>query len=173
MTGSALMDFLIAVICLCAIVGLIFYAVNYIAADETFRKIARLAVGVVALVAFLVAVKGVLFGGGGALAITPVNMIEFAIGLIVIMVVVFIIYYAIDFFKTPFSVPAKYVVGAIALIALLIIAEKALFGGGLGMGNVFQPQRHGAIEAPHHLSRIAGWPPAPPAAPASICVGCE
>jgi hypothetical protein len=133
MTGSALMDFLIAVVGLCIIVYLIFLALDFIAPDERFKMIARYAVGGTALLVFLVAIKGVLFGGGGALAITPVAVIEFAIGLIVVMVVLFIIYYVIDFMAPGnLAVPIKYVIGAIALIAILIVAEKALFGGGLG-----------------------------------------
>ena len=63
------------------------------------------------------------------MAITPVAVIEFAIGLIVVMVVLFIIYYVIDFMAPGnLAVPIKYVIGAIALIAILIVAEKALFG---------------------------------------------
>lgn len=133
MTGSALMDFLIGVVGLCLIVGLFFFAIDYMSPDERFKKIARWAVGGVALLAFLVAIKGVLFGGGGALAVTPIGLIEFAIGLLVIMVVLYIIYLVIDFIAPdPFRGPVKYVIGAVALIALLVIAERALFGGGLG-----------------------------------------
>ncbi len=132
MTGSALMDFLIAVVGLCIIVYLIFLALDFIAPDERFKLIARYAVGGTALLVFLVAIKGVLFGGSGMMAITPVAVIEFAIGLIVVMVVLYIIYMVIDFMAPGnLSVPIKYVIGAIALIAILIIAEKALFGGGL------------------------------------------
>jgi hypothetical protein len=133
-TGSGLMDFLIAVVGLCIIVYLIFLALDFIAPDERFKLIARYAVGGTALLVFLVAIKGVLFGGGGAgMAITPLSVIEFAIGLIVVMVVLYIIYLAIDFLAPGnLAIPIKYVIGAIALIAILIVAEKALFGGGLG-----------------------------------------
>jgi hypothetical protein len=128
------MDFLIAVVGLCIIVYLIFLALDFIAPDERFKLIARYAVGGTALLVFLVAIKGVLFGGGGAgMAITPLSVIEFAIGLIVVMVVLYIIYLAIDFLAPGnLAIPIKYVIGAIALIAILIVAEKALFGGGLG-----------------------------------------
>jgi hypothetical protein len=132
MTGSALFDFLIAVIALVAIVTLIFYAMDKIAPDETFKKIARVAVGVVALIAFLVACKNVFFGsGGGALNTGGVQLIEFAIGLIVLMVVWYIVSIVIDFFGF-WPVELKYVLGAIVLIVLLVLAERALFGGGLG-----------------------------------------
>lgn len=138
MTGMALMDFLIAVIGLCGIVYLVFMAIDFIAPDAVFNRIARFAVGFVALIAFLIAIKGVLFGSGGGLGgFTAVGMIDFAIGLLVLMVVIFIIYKAVDFFATPFTVEIKYVIGAIALIALLVVAERVLFGGGLGIANSF------------------------------------
>jgi hypothetical protein len=134
MTGSALMDFLIAVVGLCIIVYLIFLALDFIAPDERFKLIARYAVGGTALLVFLVAIKGVLFGGGGGMAITPVAVIEFAIGLIVVMVVLYIIYMVIDFMAPGnLSVPIKYVIGALALIAILVVAERSMFGGGMGL----------------------------------------
>src|SRR5258708_24175350 len=146
MTGSALMDFLITIVGLCLVVGIIFKALDFIAPDERFKTIARYAVGGVALIAFLVAVKAVLFGGGGTLAVTPVGLIDFAIGLIVLMVVLYIIYMVIAFLAPPFAVQLKYIIGAIALIALLVIADRALFGGGLGMMGSFS--RRGALYHP-------------------------
>jgi hypothetical protein len=145
MTGSALMDFLIAVVGLCIIVYLIFLALDMISPDERFKQVGRYAVGGAALLVFLVAIKGVLFGGGGGLAVTPVGVIEFAIGLIVVMVVLFIIYMVIDrLAPAELATPVKYVIGAIALIALLILAERVLFGGGgaiLSGPNPFRLQR--------------------------------
>jgi hypothetical protein len=135
MTGSALMDFLIAVVGLCIVIYLIFLAIDYISPDERFKQFARYAVGGAALLVFLVAIKGVLFGAGSAgMSVSPVGVIEFAIGLIVVMVVLFIIYMVIDrLAPAELAVPVKYVIGAIALIAILILAERVLFGGGLGL----------------------------------------
>jgi len=136
MTGSALMDFLIAVVGLCIVIYLIFLALDFIAPDERFKQVGRYAVGGAALLVFLVAIKGVLFGSGSGVGLTvaPVGVIEFAIGLIVVMVVLFIIYMAIDrMAPAELAVPVKYVIGAIALIAILILAERVLFGGGLGL----------------------------------------
>ena len=134
MTGSALMDFLIAVVGLCIIMYLIFLALDYIAPDERFKQIGRYAVGGAALLVFLVAIKGVLFGGGGGMAVSPVGVIEFAIGLIVVIVVLYIIYMVIDFLAPGnLAIPIKYVIGALALIAILVIAERVLFGGGVGL----------------------------------------
>jgi len=134
MTGSGLLDFLISVVGLCIIVGLIFIALEKISPDEWFKKIGRYAIGGAALLAFLVACKAVLFGGGGMAGFGPVAIIELAIGVIVLIVVVMIIYMAVDnFCPEQFKATVKYVIGAIALIVILLLAEQALFGGGLGM----------------------------------------
>lgn len=146
MTGSALMDFLIAVVALCLVVGLIFLAIDRIAPDEGSKKIARWAVGGVALIAFLVAIKGVLFGGGSGLAVTADGLISFAIGLLVLIAVIYIIYMAIDAFAPePFKVPVKYVVGTIALIGILVLAQQTLFGGGLNVMNLGGGRRHSLL----------------------------
>lgn len=161
MTGSALMDFLISIVSLCLIVGLIYLAIDKIAEDESFKKIARWAVGGAALIVFLLSIKGVLFGGGGGLTVTPVALIEFAIGLIVVMVVVVLIYMVIDrIAPDEFKVPVKYVIGAIALIAILVLAERALFGGGLGL---IPSGRRSMVDAPM-IAELARTP--------IICTGC-
>jgi hypothetical protein len=145
MTGSALLDFCIAVVGLIILIYLIFMALDFIAPDERFKQIARYAVGGAALLVFLVAIKGVLFGGGGAMmAVTPIGVIEFAIGLIVVMVVLYVIYLVLDrIAPAELVTPVKYIIGAIALIAILILAERVLFGGGIGLGgpNMFHLQR--------------------------------
>lgn len=134
MTGSALIDFLIAVVGLCIIVYLIFLALDFIAPDERFKQIGRYAVGGAALLIFLVAIKGVLFGGGGMMGVSAIGVIEFAIGLIVVLVVLFIVYLVIDHIAPAnLAVPVKYVIGALALIAILILAERVLVGGSAGL----------------------------------------
>lgn len=137
MTGNALFDFLIAIVGLCIMVGLFFLAIDRIAQDDFFKKVARYAVGGAALIVFLLAVKGVLFGGGGGLAVTPVGVIEFAIGLIVVVVVLAIIYFGIDRFGAAIASAevigiVKMVIAALALIAILVLASRVLFGGGAG-----------------------------------------
>jgi hypothetical protein len=134
MTGSALMDFLIACVGLCIIIYMIFRALDFISPDDRFKDIGRYAVGGVALLAFLIAIKGVLFGSGGAMAMSPQGIIQFAVGLIVVMVVLFIIYMVVDrLAPADLAVPVKYVIGAIALIAILLLAQQVLFGGGLAL----------------------------------------
>lgn len=146
MTGSALFDFLVSSVGLCIVVYLFFLAIDFLSPDPRFRLIARVAVGGVALLVFLVAIKAVLFGGGAGISVTPVGVIEFAIGVIVVLVVIYIINMVVDFLAPGFAEPIKFVVGALALIAILVIAERSLFGGRIGFSQgTFQlgePQRH-------------------------------
>lgn len=130
MTGSALFDFLIAIVALGLIVYLIFLAVDRIAPDDFFKTVAKVAVGGLALIVLLVATKAVLFGGGGGLAVSGGGVITFAVGLLVVCVVLYLLYMAVDHFAPQWATPIKYVVGAIALIALLVLAQQVLFSGG-------------------------------------------
>jgi len=141
MTGSGLVDFLIGLIVLCAVVVMVFKAIEFVSPDARFTLIARWAIGVVAVIALLVAVKGVLFGGAMAgSSLSGSQLIDFAIGLIVLMVVVWLIYTALDYMapSPPINVAVKYVVGALFLIALLVLAKQVLFGGGIQLGSFRQ-----------------------------------
>lgn len=131
MTGSALFDFLIALVVLGGAMLLFMYAIDGISPNPLFSKLAKLAIGVAALVALLFAVKGVLFGGGGALAVSPLGVIYFAIGIIVVLVVIYLVKLLVaQFAPAPYAEPILFVIGAIALIALLGLAASVLFGGG-------------------------------------------
>lgn len=132
MTGAALFDFLISIIVLGAVVALFFLTIEKTSPDETFKRIARIAVGVVALISFLLACKDVFFGGGGGIHVGGVQLIEFAIGLIVLLVIWYIASMVVDWCGF-YPVEIKYVLGAVVLIVLLVLAERALFGGGLNM----------------------------------------
>lgn len=134
MSGAGLMDFLITIVGLFIVGALIFTAIEFISTDARFKLIAKLAVGGVLVLAFLLAVKGVLFGGGGA-GLTMAGLITFAIGVIVLLVVWFIIDKAIGWMATWFPPMAplveiiRFVVSAIVLVVLLILAANMLFGG--------------------------------------------
>jgi len=131
MTGSALFDFFIALILLAGSVVLFFYAIEGMSPDPLFTKIARLAVGLVAVVVFLYAIKGVFFGGGGGVSITPLGVIEFAIGILVVLLVIYVTKAAVAYFLPEFAAPAMYIIGGVALILLLGLFAKIFFGGGL------------------------------------------
>ncbi len=129
MTGAALWAFLITTVGLIIIAALIFFAIEMIKVDEGFKKIARFAVGGAALLIFLVAVGGVFgFGGAGMVQVTPASIIEFAIGLIVLMIILYVVYMVVAWFGV-FADPINYVVSGIAVIVILILALRAITGG--------------------------------------------
>ena len=145
--GSALIDFLITLIGLVFIGAIIFMAIDFISTDDRFKKIGKFAVGGILVILFLLAIKGVLFGGGAAAILSPLGMVYFAISVIVILVVWFIINWFLGWvggFFPPigqFMDVIKFVVGALVLIAILIAAADLLLGGGSGMGRVFGSSR--------------------------------
>lgn len=141
MTGSGLIDFLIGLIVLCAAVAMIYRAIPFLSPDGTFTQIARWAIGVVALIALLKAAAQVFFGGGGSgVHMDGLSLIYFAIGLIVLLVVVYLIYYALAVVcPAEWLSPVKYVIGALALIVLLLLAAQVLFGANV-MGGVNLPR---------------------------------
>ena len=132
--ASAFFSFLIVLVGLVIIVGMIFLALDRIAKDEFLKKIGKLAVGGCALLVLLIDVKSVFFGGGGGGGgITPVALIEFAIGVIVLIVIFGLLDMAITWWASPYSGVINYVLAGLMLILLLVLAEQVLFGGGLGL----------------------------------------
>ena len=133
MTGSGLIDFIITLLVIIGVGALFFIAIDRGAPDPTMNKVGKIAVGVVLGVVVLVAIKGVLFGGGGAAA-TGTGIIGFAIGIIVLFVILFLPDKVLAF-ATGAGFPGwiveivRYVVFAVALIALLILCDRTFFGG--------------------------------------------
>jgi hypothetical protein len=71
----------------------------------------------------------------GLAAISPYGIIYFAVAVIVAVVVLYLINLVLDWVAAnmgagPWVVPVKYVLGAIVLIALLLVAANTLFGVG-------------------------------------------
>jgi hypothetical protein len=142
-TGSTLVDFLISIVGVIGIFYMIYVALDGIVPDARMKQIARIAIGVVGTIFALLMIKAVLFGGAGGPAVTPANVIEFAVAIIVIYAVFYILNLVIDWIALPALAPAlKYILAAVVLIAMLLAAEQALLGGGLGMfSGHFPPAR--------------------------------
>jgi hypothetical protein len=123
---------------------MIFLGIDFvIVAQDAFKRIAKLAVGGALLLYFLFAVGAVLGLGGGtaAAALSPTALLKLAIGIIVLFVVVYIINLVVDWWApAPVKEIIKIVVGAIAIVIMLIIAADALSGGSL-MGTQFHLTR--------------------------------
>lgn len=144
MTGSGLMNFLIACIGLCGIYAIFHVGIDFIPSmDERLKKIGRIVIGVVLLIAFLYAVSAVLFGGGGTIAITPMGIISFAIGMLVLLCVLYIITLGVNYFGADLAAELRsailLVVGVIGLIAILLLAGSVLFGGGTSLFSPSHP----------------------------------
>lgn len=155
MTGSGLWAFIVELVGLVIIGAIIFAALDYMDVDGRFKNIAKLAIGGVLVLALLAAIGGVLgFGGGGAI-ITPGALIQFAITVIVLLVVWWIICsWVLPWIASWFPPLAglmegiKFIVSAIMLIVLLYAAAALLFGGQLGISSPFQfgeHQRHSSL----------------------------
>jgi hypothetical protein len=104
-------------------------------------------------VVILLAIKAVLFGSGGA-ALTAGGIIGFAVGIIVLLVVLYIIDILLGWLATNMGMAApildivRYLVFAIALIALLVLADRSFFGGhyignslGIETPSIMKPER--------------------------------
>lgn len=139
--GGAFINFLIAIVGLAIIVGMIFLALDRIAKDDFLKQIGKIAVGGCAVIILLLDLKATFFGGGGAGSISPMALIEFAIGVIVLIAVFFLIDMAVAKWLPQWASVINYVLSVLMLILLLVLAEQALFGGGLGIvsGQNFRP----------------------------------
>jgi hypothetical protein len=136
MSGSGLVQFLVNVIALLAAGGIFFIAIDKVAPDAFFAKIAKIAIGALLLIALVLVVAAV-FGLAGGTVISPTGVVWFAVAVIVAVVILFIINMILDWIATnmgagPWITPVKYVLGAIVLIGLMVAAANTLFGYRIG-----------------------------------------
>jgi hypothetical protein len=132
MTGSGLVTFVINIIAILAAGGIFFVAIDKVAPDPFFSRVAKIAIGALLLIALVVTIAAV-FGLAGGVTVSPLGIVYFAIAVIVAVVVLYIINLVIEWIGTqmgggPYVVPIKYVLGAVVLIGLLIAAANFLFG---------------------------------------------
>ncbi len=141
--AAAFINFLIAVVGLAIIVGMIFLALDRIAKDAFLKQIGKIAVGGCAVLILLIDLRAVFVGGGAGAGIAPAALIEFAIGVIVLIAIFYLIDMAVTAWLPQWSGVINYVLSVLMLILLLVLAEKALFGGGLGVipASTFRIQR--------------------------------
>jgi hypothetical protein len=132
-----LLKFLILLVELAIIGGLVFLALDsFKQVDETFKKLAKYAVGGALVLLFLFAVLGVLTGSGVAL-VNPINLLFFAIAVIVCLVIWYLILLALDWLPKVFppierfKVALTYVLSACILIMIMLAAADLVFGAGI------------------------------------------
>lgn len=132
MSGSGLVQFLVNIIALLAAGGIFFLAIDKVAPDAFFAKVAKIAIGAMLLIALVLTLAAV-FGLAGGVSISPLGVVWFAVAVIVAIVVLYIINLVLDWVAGqmgggPWVTPVKYVLGAIVLIGLLLAAANTLFG---------------------------------------------
>jgi hypothetical protein len=134
MSGAAgLFQFLVNIIGLAIVIGLIFAAMEFRPLPDPFKKFARLAVGGAGALAALIII-GAVFGwvGASAIHVTIAGIFEFAIGVLVLYGVLYVVDFVLAYFKVPFAEQISFVLSVIALIVILTLAATALTSGGLG-----------------------------------------
>jgi hypothetical protein len=136
MSGSGLLGFIVSIIMLFGVAAIFFLTIDRVAKDAFLAQIAKIAVGCLLLVAFILAVANVLGFGGTAFSTSPMGIIIFAVGVLVLIVVLYIIDAVLDWIGANMGMAAplvtiiKFVISVVALIALLLLAGTALLGGG-------------------------------------------
>jgi hypothetical protein len=132
MSGSGLVQFLVNIIAILAAGGIFFISIDKVAPDEFFKKIAKIAVGALLLIAVIVTIAAV-FGLATGVTVAPAGVIYFAIAVIVAVVVLYVINLVVDWIVQnmgggPWAAIIKYILGAVVLIGLLLAAANLLFG---------------------------------------------
>ena len=127
---GALFSFLITLIVVCGAAAMFFIVVDKAAPDPAMNRVAKIAVGVVFAVIIILAIQTVLSGGGAAASVG--NIIGFAIGIIIILVVLYLLDMAIGFIASftnaQIAEICRVIIFAIILIALLILVDNTLMG---------------------------------------------
>jgi hypothetical protein len=140
MNGSSLLGFLISIIVLFAIGFIFFLTIDRVAKDPFLAKIAKVVIGCLILIAFVLAVAGVLGFGGAGLAASPESIVIFAVGVLVLIVVLYLVDLFLNWLAANMGIGApiveaiRFIITVVALIALILIAGDALIGGGTGLG---------------------------------------
>src|SRR5580704_3802573 len=131
MNGSGLLGFIITLIVLFAVGSIFFLTIDRVAKDALLAKIAKIVIGCLILIAFVDAVAGVL-GFGGGLTASPESIVIFAVGVLVLIVVLYLVELFLNWLgpnmgMSPGIVEAiRFVITVVALIALILIAGSAL-----------------------------------------------
>jgi hypothetical protein len=169
MNGSSLLGFIISLIVLFAIGAIFFLTIDQVAKNAFLAKIAKIVIGCLILIAFVLAVAGVL-GFGGGMSASPQSIVVFAVGVLVLIVVLYIVDLFLGWLAANMGIGApiveaiRFVITVVALIALILIAGAALIGGSGGGGSYFPflggGQRHGSLDFPYSLAVASAAYPA-------------
>lgn len=136
MSGSGLLGFSISIIVLFGVGAIFFLTIDRVAKDAFLATIAKIAVGCLFLIAFIMAVANVLGFGGGAFSTSPMGVIIFAIGVLILVAVLYLVDLVLDWIGKNMGIAGevvtviKFIISVMALVALLYLAGNALLSGG-------------------------------------------
>ena len=151
MNGSGLLGFIISIIVLFAIGAIFFLTIDKVARDAFLAKIAKIVIGCLILIAFIMAIAGVLGLGGSGLSASPQSIVIFAVGVLVLIVVLYLVDLFLGWLASNMGIGAsivdaiRFIITVVALIALILIAGDALLGGGTGIG-LGRPFHFGSVQ---------------------------
>src|SRR5579864_9359047 len=138
---GSVFDFLIILVELIVIGALIFAAIEFIATDARFKQIAKIAVGGVLFVLFLFAVRAVFAGGQSGMNLTPLGFLYFAIGVMLVLIVWYVIDAMLGWIAAHWFTPMapalgiiRFVLAGLVLVVILLIAANVLFGASITGG---------------------------------------
>lgn len=133
-----LINFLAVVVGLIVVAAIAYVGTEKVVRDATLKTIGQYAFVGIAVIVVLYAAAAALFHVGNMLVLGPHQILDFAIGMVVVLLVLYLLHLGADFvlsgekFKR-FAEPVNYFLDAVALLAILYIAGQAFFGGGLGI----------------------------------------
>ena len=162
MSGSELVQFLINIVALLGAGAIFFLSIDKVAPDAFFAKIAKIAIGVLLLIALIVTVAAV-FGLATGVTVSPLGIVWFAVAVIVAIVILYVINLIVDWLAAnmgagPFAAVIRYVLGAIVLIGLLVAAANFLFGYRVGeYGHASKRSRASACRCRHTTAADADF----------------
>jgi hypothetical protein len=151
MNGSGLLGFIISIIVLFAIGAIFFLTIDKVARDAFLAKIAKIVIGCLILIAFIMAIAGVLGLGGSGLSASPQSIVIFAVGVLVLIVVLYLVDLFLGWLASNMGIGAsivdaiRFIITVVALIALILIAGDALLGGGTAIG-LGRPFHFGSVQ---------------------------
>jgi hypothetical protein len=139
---NGLLGFIISIIVLFAIGAIFFLTIDQVAKNAFLAKIAKIVIGCLILIAFVLAIAGVLGFGGGGLSASPQSIITFAVGVLVLIVVLYLVDIFLNWLGANMGLGApvveaiRFVIAVVAIVALILIGGSALLGGGTGGGSL-------------------------------------
>jgi hypothetical protein len=157
MNGSSLLGFIVSIIVLFGVGTIFFLTIDRVAKDAFLAKIAKIVIGCLILIAFVFAIAGVLGFGGGGLTASPQSIVVFAVGVLVLIVVLYLVDLFLNWLAANMGIGApivaaiRFVITVVALIALILIAGSALIGGA-GVGGFGRPFHLGSLQGHERTS---------------------